>query len=110
MTSEGTFLMNARRTVGIAVAAAAALLVVGVGMAHADDDDDREGYPSTQSPTQGADAGAATLDNGRESFEDGANGEDRPDGADGTDTEFGEPDPRFIEGPLGGLADNGPLE
>ncbi|MGQ0481821.1 MAG: hypothetical protein ACT4O0_12465 [Pseudonocardia sp.] len=111
VTSERTFLMSARRTVGIAVAAAAALLVIGVGVAQADDDsDEREGYPSTQSPTQGADAGAATLDNAGESIEDGANGDDRPDGADGTDTEFSEPDSRFIEGPLGGLANNGPLE
>jgi hypothetical protein len=38
-----------------------------------------------------------------------ANGDNRPDDADGTDTQFPGPDPRFVEGPAGGLVKNGPL-
>ena len=103
--------MNARRLVTIALAAAT-LLLIGAGIAQADsnDGDGRDtGYPSTQSDTQGADAGAATAGNSRDSFEDAANGQNRPDDADGTDTQFPGADPRFVEGPAGGLAKNGPL-
>ncbi len=119
--------MNARKIVGIGVGAAV-LLLVGAGVAQASDShgsdnhgkdithhsngSNGKGYGSTQSPTQGADAGAATLGNSQDSFTDGTNqasGHGRPDGADGTDTEFGKADPRFVEGPAGGLAKNGPL-
>jgi len=79
-TTEGQS-MNALRLVTLALASAA-LLLIAAGVAHADEDDS-EGYPSTQSPTQGADAGAATLDNSADSFNDAANGDDRPDGANG---------------------------
>ncbi|MDQ2707477.1 MAG: hypothetical protein M3Z25_07500 [Actinomycetota bacterium] len=101
--------MNARKATGLVVASAA-LLLLGAGVAQArDNNDDSEGYPSTQSSSQGADAGKATLENDRSSFEDAANGEDRPHGADGTESEFGG-DPRLVEGPLGGLLKNGPLK
>ncbi|GAA2536476.1 MULTISPECIES: hypothetical protein [Pseudonocardia] len=33
----------------------------------------------------------------------------RPEGADGLETELPDVDPRFVEGPLGGLINDGPL-
>lgn len=106
---------NVMRRRGLAATmglAAAVLPLLAAGTAHAEDSEDTRdsttGYPSTQSPTQGADAGGATAENANESFSDGANGEDRPEGVDGTDTEFPEADPRYLEGPLGGLL-NGPF-
>lgn len=106
---------NPTRRRGIAATiglAAAVLPLLAAGTAHAEDteqtDDATTGYPSTQSPTQGADATGATAENANESFGDAANGEDRAEGVDGTDTEFPEADPRYFEGPLGGLL-NGPL-
>jgi hypothetical protein len=101
--------MKARRILTIALAGGA-LLLIGAGIARADgNDSDNTGYPSTQSDTQGADAGAATADNTGRSFGDAANGDNRPDDADGTDTQFPQADPRFVEGPAGGLVKNGPL-
>jgi hypothetical protein len=100
--------MTARRLVTLTLAGAAFLLIP-AGVAHADEDDS-EGYPSTQSPTQGADAGAATVNNSADSFNDAADGDNRPDGANGTETQFVQPDPRYVEGPVGGLLKNGPLK
>jgi hypothetical protein len=101
--------MKARRILILALAGGA-LLLIGAGVAQADSNDsDNTGYPSTQSDTQGADAGAATAGNSRDSFDDAANGDNRPDDADGTDTQFPGADPRFVEGPAGGLVKNGPL-
>ena len=42
-------------------------------------------------------------------FNDALNGDNRPDGANGVETEFPPADPRYVEGPLGGLLVNGPL-
>ncbi|HZZ46450.1 MAG TPA: hypothetical protein VFE65_06170 [Pseudonocardia sp.] len=101
--------MKARRTLIIALAGGA-LLLIGAGLAQADSNDsDNTGYPSTQSDTQGADAATATAHGTDDSFGDAANGDHRPDDANGTDTQFPQPDPRFVEGPAGGLAKNGPL-
>ncbi len=100
--------MNARKPVALGLASGA-LLLIGAGIAQADEGHDDEGYPSTQNPSQGVEAVVATLDNAAKSFADALNGNDRPDGANGTDTEFIEPDPRFVEGPVGGLL-NGPFE
>jgi hypothetical protein len=108
--------MNKRRIAGLGLVAATALLLIGAGIAQAADDSegdgDQYGYPSTQSPTQGADAGEATAaDHGRE-FGDAtraAQGNGRPHGADGTESRFGDADPRLVEGPAGGLLKNGPL-
>jgi hypothetical protein len=76
------------------------LLLVGAGYAFAD----------TQSPTQGVDAGQAMLQTAIASLLDAANGDNRPDGANGLESEFPQPDPRFVEGPAGGLVKNGPFE
>jgi hypothetical protein len=115
--------MNRRRIAGLGLLAATALLLIGAGIAQAADDSDsggdgytsgdRYGYPSTQSPTQGVDSGQATVDNGRDGFQDAADAEQghgRPHGADGTESRFGDADPRLVEGPAGGLLKNGPLE
>ena len=76
------------------------LLLAGAGIAFAD----------TQSPTQGVDAGQATLQTAVASLLDAVNGDNRPDGANGLESEFPQPDPRFVEGPAGGLVKNGPFE
>jgi len=82
--------------------------VVVAGVAHADESD-VAGYPSTQSPLQAVTGIGATLGNAATSFIDAVNGDDRPDGANGTETEFPQADPRFVEGPVGGLVKNGPF-
>ena len=97
--------MRRRGTAAALGLAATVLPVLAAGTAHADE----HGYPSTQSPTQGIDALAGTGQNAAESSADAANGEDRAEGVDGADTEFPEADPRYVEGPLGGLLVNGPL-
>ena len=68
------------------------------------------GYPSTQDPLQALTAVQATLDNALYSLTDGLNGANRPGGADGDESELPALDLRLIEGPLGGLLLNGPLE
>jgi hypothetical protein len=93
--------MNARtRRITVAITAGA-LLLAGAGAAYAQD---------TQSPLQGVDAGRATLETAVQSLLDGVNRDDRPDGANGLESEFPGADPRFVEGPAGGLLKNGPLE
>lgn len=103
--------MPTKKLIGLALAGAA-LLWIGASVAQADEDDS-EGYPSTQSPTQGVDAGEATLDNQEDSFMDATNaarGDRRPNGANGTETRFFDADPRFVEGPVGGLLKDGPFK
>jgi hypothetical protein len=111
--------MTKRRIAGLGLLAATALVLIGAGVAQAADNSeggdgsgDRYGYPSTQSPTQGVDSGQATLDSHREEFGDAADaaqGNERPHGADGTESRFGDADPRLVEGPAGGLLKNGPF-
>lgn len=50
------------------------------------------------------------VDNAVTSLVDGLNGDNRPDGANGVESEFVLFDPRFVEGPLGGLVKNGAFE
>ena len=108
--------MNARIRRSLAVtlglAGAMALPVAAAGTAFAADDQPTEGFPSTQSPTQGLTAGVATLDTAAYGLGDALNlgGPNREDGVNGTDTEFPQADPRFLEGPAGGLLVNGPFE
>ncbi|ALE75323.1 hypothetical protein AD006_03945 [Pseudonocardia sp. EC080610-09] len=101
-----------RRTL-VAVGALGAVAFPLAGFAAADTGDDEHGYPSTQSPTQGVDAVGATADTaayGLFDALDGFSSSNRPDGVNGTDTEFPQADPRFVEGPVGGLLVNGPFE
>ncbi|SHL32433.1 hypothetical protein SAMN05443637_12498 [Pseudonocardia thermophila] len=91
------------RTRHVVIAAAAVVLpVVLAGIAAAEED--------TQSPLQGADAGAATLGSLTGSFLDAVNGADRPSGADGTETEFPTDPINLVDGPVAGLLRNGPFE
>lgn len=95
--------MNSRMRRTLMAAAVGVLLLVGAGFAYAD----------TQSPTQGVDAGQATAQNAIASLLDAvsaAGGNSRPDGANGLESRFPQPDPRFVEGPAGGLVKNGPFE
>jgi hypothetical protein len=54
---------------------------------------------------QAASAGSATAADATTSFLDAVDGPE-PEGADGLGTEFPEFDPRFVEGPAGGLLDD----
>ncbi len=102
--------MNARKSAA-ALLTGTALLLAGVGIAQAapDDEDGTEDFSSTQSPAQGLSALLATLEEANFGFMDALNGDNRPDGANGVETEFPPADPRFVEGPVGGLL-NGPQE
>lgn len=66
------------------------------------------GVAAAASPTadleQGGSALVATFENAVASFVDAIDGRE-PEGADGLETEFPEADPRFVEGPVGGLLD-----
>ncbi|RZT83536.1 hypothetical protein EV383_0342 [Pseudonocardia sediminis] len=93
-----------------ALSAVAFPLAAGVASA---DEDSEHGYPSTQSPTQAVDAVVATVDTANFGFIDSLDTfspTNRPDGVNGTDTEIPQPDPRFVEGPVGGLLLDGPFE
>jgi hypothetical protein len=90
--------MSSRMRRSLIVGVIGALLLAGAGIAFAD----------PQSPTQGLDAGQATFETAVASLRDAMNGDNRPDGANGPESEFPQPDPRFVEGPAGGLVKNGP--
>jgi hypothetical protein len=59
-----------------------------------------------ESPTgdleQAVSAGVATIADAQASFLDAVDGPE-PDGTDGVETEFPQFDPRYVEGPVGGL-------
>ncbi|MBW0103619.1 hypothetical protein [Pseudonocardia sp. KRD291] len=105
-------MQNRMRRSLIAVGALGAVAFPLAGVASADENDEF-GFPSTQSPTQGVDAVGATLDTASFSFLDAADSfspSNRPDGVNGTDTEIPQADPRFVEGPVGGLLIDGPFQ
>jgi hypothetical protein len=105
-------MQNRMRRSLIAVGALAAVAFPLAGIAAADTDDEH-GYPSTQSPTQGLDALLETSDTlgyGLFDSADTFSPSNRPDGVNGTDTEIPQADPRFVEGPVGGLLKDGPFE
>ncbi|GAA2557742.1 hypothetical protein [Pseudonocardia hydrocarbonoxydans] len=80
----------------------AATLLGGAGVALA--------APSTPDDlVQGGSAVSALLGDAGAQFTDFLDG-NRPEGADGTEVEPVEADPRFVEGPLGGLITDGPLD
>lgn len=104
-------MQNRMRRSLIALGAMGAVAFPLAGVAAAADDD--HGFPSTQSPTQGLDAVGATVGTFGASFLDAADTfspDNRPDGVNGTDTEIPQADPRFVEGPVGGLLKDGPFE
>lgn len=100
--------MSTAKKLTLAIAAGA-LLLIGAGVASASEDDSTTGYPSTQSPLQGVSAVLGTLDEANFGFMDALNGDNRPDGANGVESEFPPADPRYVEGPVGGLL-NGPFD
>lgn len=105
-------MQNRMRRSLIALGAMGAVAFPLAGVASADDEQEH-GFPSTQSPSQGADALGATAETFGASFLDAADTfspDNRPDGVNGTDTEIPQADPRFVEGPLGGFLVNGPFE
>lgn len=103
---------NAKRyTLAALATAAIAVSVIGAGIAQASEDPTANGAapdgPTTQSPTQGLSAILGTADNGAFGLSDALN-PSRPDGANGVETRFPPLDPRYVEGPVGGLVKNGP--
>ncbi len=100
--------MNTAKRITL-VTAAGALLLVGAGVATADEGDN-DGFPSSQNPGQLGSFLSETLGEANFGFMDAVNGDNRPDGANGVETEFPPADPRYVEGPLGGLMTNGPFE
>lgn len=66
------------------------------------------GFPSSQNPLQGFSAVGGTLGEGNAMLLDALNGDNRPDGANGVESEFPPLDYRYVEGPAGGLLVNGP--
>jgi hypothetical protein len=102
--------MTARRLAALAIAGAITLLLGSAVAQAAENDTDTHGYPSTQSPTQGVTAVVATVQTLSACFLDAVNGDDRPEGANGTECEFQQADPRYVEGPAGGLVKDGPFE
>ncbi len=98
--------MNTAKRFTLAISAGA-LLLIGAGVAVADEAETTGS--DTQSPTQVVDSVLATLDNGNFQLMDALNGDNRPDGANGVESEFPPADPRFVEGPVGGLL-NGPFD
>ncbi|GAA4964505.1 hypothetical protein GCM10025792_03220 [Pseudonocardia tropica] len=103
---------NRMRRSLIAVGALGAVAFPLAGIAAADTEDGH-GYPSTQSPTQGVGSVLELSDTFGYSFLDAADTfspTNRPDGVNGTDTEIPQADPRFVEGPVGGLVTDGPFE
>ena len=101
---------NAKRyTLAALATAAIAVSVVGAGIAQASEDNGAApAGPATQSPTQGLSAVQGTLETGNFGLMDALNGDDRPDGANGVESEFPPLDSRYVEGPVGGLVKNGP--
>jgi len=90
--------MNTRKRLVLAALVVAGTLA-GAGVASADPAGDLG---------QAVEGGQATLENGVASFVDALNGPGA-EGAEGVESEFPEANPRFVEGPLGGLL-NGPFD
>lgn len=98
------------RTAAVIAAMLAPPLVLAGTAAAADDGDTAAGYPSTQPPHQVIATVGATADNALRSLADALDGDNRPDGANGTESEFPGLDLRLVEGPVGGLLVGRPLE
>ncbi|MEV1292900.1 hypothetical protein [Pseudonocardia sp. NPDC049635] len=103
---------NPMRRSLIAVGALGAVAFPLAGMAAADDNAEH-GYPSTQSPTQAVSAVGSLAGTAQYGLVDAADSylpSNRPDGVNGTETEFPALTPGYVEGPVGGLLKNGPFE
>ncbi len=101
--------MNARkRLMAASLGLAGVVLPLAAAGAAQAEEQSTEGYPSHQNPLQAVSAVGATLGEQNHGFMDAVNGDNRPDGANGVETEFPPLDPRYVEGPVGGLITNGP--
>ncbi|MBC3194214.1 hypothetical protein H7X46_24490 [Pseudonocardia sp. C8] len=103
---------NRTRRSLIAAGALGAVGLLPAGVAAAADEGDGHGYPSTQSPTQVVGAVEGLTGTAGSGFADAADSHlpgNRPDGVNGTETEFPALNPGYVEGPAGGLL-NGPFE
>lgn len=100
--------MNKRYALAALAAAAVALPLVGVGFAMAEEDDAPE-FTNTQNPGQLGTSVTSIIEELTFQGGDALNGDNRPDGANGVENEFPPADPRFVEGPVGGLL-NGPFD
>lgn len=98
--------MNTAKRVTLA-AVAGGLLLIGAGVAAADDNE--ADFTNTQNPGQLGTSVSEIL--GELTFQgtDALNGDNRPDGANGVENEFPPVNPRYVEGPVGGLL-NGPFD
>jgi hypothetical protein len=107
-----TYDMNARKRLMAASLGLAGVVLplAAAGSAQAEEETSTEGYPSTQSPLQAVSAVGGTLGEGQFQLTDALNGDNRPDGANGVESEFPPLEARYIEGPVGGLLVNGPFE
>ena len=99
--------MNKRYALAALAAAAVALPLAGAGFAMADEEE-TPAYTNTQNPGQAGSSITAILEELTFQGGDALNGDNRPDGANGVENEFPPADPRYIEGPVGGLLKNGP--
>jgi hypothetical protein len=100
--------MNKRYALAALATAAVTLPLIGVGIATADEGDTAD-FTNTQNPGQAGTSVVAILDELIFQGEDALNGDNRPDGANGVENEFPPVDPRYIEGPVGGVL-NGPFD
>jgi len=104
--------MNARKRLLAASMGLAGVVLplAAAGTAQANEENPVEGYPSTQSPLQAVSGVGGTLGEANHGFTDALNGDNRPDGANGVETEFPPLDYRYVEGPVGGLLVDGPFQ
>ncbi len=102
--------MNARKRLMAASLGLAGVVLplAAAGSAQADEDSAVGEYPSSQNPLQAVSAVGGTLGEGNFQLTDALNGDNRPDGANGVESEFPPLEARYIEGPVGGLLKNGP--
>jgi len=109
--NERTYEMNARKRLMAASLGLAGVVLplAAAGSAQANEESATEGYPSTQNPLQALSAVGGTAGEGQFQITDALNGDNRPDGANGVESEFPPLDPRYVEGPVGGLLKNGPF-
>jgi hypothetical protein len=101
--------MNARKRLMAASLGVAGVVLplAAAGTANAaEEETPTTGFGSTQSPLQAVSSVLAIGGQSGHDIQDTANGYDRPDGANGNETELPAADPRFVEGPLSGLLDD----
>lgn len=106
-------MITVKRTMGT-LAAVALALPLGAGVASAGEAGAPPDSPKAKAEAPAGDLGQTgsflteTLKEAMFQFQDALNGDNRPDGGNGTEAEFPPLDPRYLGGPIGGLL-NGPF-